>query len=87
MMPKGREKMNYLEVARKIQEDNPNLQLYTNKGHDAIGCWSHRAGKVEALMSQLISGGWAQVQGILANGEPVWKQEDWLPMAHEEMNK
>jgi hypothetical protein len=79
--------MTYLEVARKIQEQNPNLQLYTNKGHDAIGYWSHGDGKVRILVSLLISREWAQVEDFRVNGEPVWKEEDWRPMTYEEIYK
>jgi hypothetical protein len=77
--------MSYLELARKILGLNPDILLFVNKGHDALGYWSHSAGKVRVLACLLTTGDWARIEDFRANGEPVWKQEDWAPMTYEGM--
>ena len=75
----------YKEIAKIIQENNPNIQLYTTKDLTAIGYWSHNLNRVQVLVSELLNGSWAAMPDILINGEPCFKADDWRPVTFEEV--
>jgi hypothetical protein len=69
--------MTTAQVLAELRRARPNIRYAANKNDNAIAAWIE--GRWIAIVSQLISGGWSSVpQEILVNGEPLYKQDDWV---------
>lgn len=68
------------EVLKDLQQHNPQFCFARNRQGNAIAYKVSGDSEWEPCASQLIGKGeWAGVRGnLMANGEPVWKQEDWV---------
>lgn len=81
MTEQSKQTMSAEDLARTLQETNPNLiiALYNDT---SVGVWNEGAQRFQLRFGRTLIGGWMHFpEGILANGKPIVPDDKWVKLS------
>lgn len=63
------------EMLAELSKRNPGRVFRISKSGSAIGVWSAELGRFRTVCGLLLTGGWAQMPDVIANGKTVPEYE------------